>query len=354
MDRSTSKAISGTQVGRRSMLALAGLPLLLAGCGTVGTNPLTRGGRSASDIRVATYLTPSYKDLFPGIEMFVDTASKAEGVSVDLYDSGTLLNAAQTMPGLIQGVADVVVQTSSYVSTSYPILGVYELPFVNEGFEQIRRALAYDSPLSRLINETLRPRGLISLGSMTTTPEWLFTVDRPIEKPEDVRGLRIRTAGQVEGEMVKALGGSPVSMSSAELYEALERGTIDGMVSYMGTVISRDLQNVLRYGTEAHFGDYSVDAYANVDWYDALPSTTREALHNAGKMLTEKGTDHQVAVHEDKYRGIIENSGVELLRLDEQQIATFRKATTPVLEWWKQKVDDPELAEKALKLVRSA
>lgn len=354
MDRSTSKAMTGIPVGRRSMLALAGLPLLLAGCGTVGTNPLTRGGRSASDIRVATYLTPSYKDLFPGIEMFVDTAAKAEGVSVDLYDSGTLLNAAQTMPGLIQGVADVVVQTSSYVSTSYPILGVYELPFVNEGFEQIRRALAYDSPLSRLINETLRPRGLVSLGSITTTPEWLFTVDRPIEKPEDVRGLRIRTAGQVEGEMVKALGGSPVSMSSAELYEALERGTIDGMVSYMGTVISRDLQNVLNYGTEAHFGDYSVDAYANVDWYDSLPNATREALHSAGRKLTEQGTDHQVAVHEDKYRGIIENSGVELLRLDEQQIATFRKATTPVLEWWKQKVDDPELVDKALKLVRSA
>lgn len=354
MDRSTPKAMSDTPVARRSMLALAGLPLLLAGCGTVGTTSLTRGGRSASEVRVATYLTPSYKDLYPGIEMFVDTAAEAEGVSVDLYDSGTLLNAEQTIPGLLQGVADVVIQTSSYVSTSYPILGVYELPFVNEGFEQIRRALAYDGPLTQLINETLRPRGLVSLGSMPTTPEWLFTVDRPVEKPEDVRGLRIRTAGQVEGEMVKALGGSPVSMSSAELYEALERGTIDGMVSYMGTVISRDLQNVLRYGTEAHFGDYSVDAYANVDWYDALPNATREALHNGGRMLSEQGTDHQVAVHEDTYRQIIENSGVEVLTLDEQQTATFRKATTPVLEWWKHKVDDPDLVEKSLKLVRSA
>ena len=354
MDRSTSKAISSAPVGRRSILALASLPLLLAGCGAVGTNSVTRGGRSVSNIRVATYLTPSYKDLFPGIEMLVDTAAKADGVSVDLYDSGTLLNAEQSIPGLVQGVADVVVQTSSYVSTSYPILGVCELPFVNEGFEQIRRALAFDSPLSQLINETLRPRGLISLGAMPTTPEWLFTVDRPIEKPEDVRGLRIRTAGQVEGEMIKTLGGSPVSMSSSELYEALERGTIDGMVSYMGTVISRDLQNVLKYGTDAHFGDYSVDAYANVNWYDALPSTTQKALQDGGRMMTEQGTDHQVAVYEDEYREIIENSGVEILKLDQQQIALFRKATTPVLEWWKQKVDDPELAEKALKLVRSA
>ena len=353
MGRSTPPRPRGRPVSRRTLLA-AGAPLLLAGCGTAGTKPLTRGGRRASDIRVATYLTPSYKDLYPGIEMFVDTAAEAEGTTVDLYDSGTLLSAEQSIPGLIQGVADIAVQTSSYVSTSYPILGVYELPFVNDGFDQVRRALAFDGPLTRLINDTLRPRGLVSLGSMPTTPEWLFTVDRPVEKPEDVAGLRIRTAGHVEGEMIRRLGGSPVSLSSAELYEALERGTIDGMVSYMGTVISRDLQNVLNYATEAYFGDYSVDAYANVHWYDSLPDATREGLADAGRMLNEKGTDHQVAVHEDKYRGLIEGSGVELLTLDEKQRRTFRKATAPVLDWWKHEVGDPELAERALELVRSA
>jgi TRAP-type C4-dicarboxylate transport system substrate-binding protein len=354
MGRSTPKNLSDRLIDRRSLLAMAGLPVLLAGCGTAGTTSLTRGGHSVSDVRVSTYLTPSYEDLYPGIQMFVDTTAKGRGVSVDLYDSGALLNAEQTIPGLLQGVADVVVQTSSYVSTSYPILGVYELPFVNEGFEQIRSALAYDGALSQLINEELRPRGLIRLGSLPTTPEWLFTVDRPIEKPEDVRGLRIRTAGHVEGETIRALGGSPVSLSSAELYEALERGTIDGMVSYMGTVISRDLQNVLKFGTEAHFGDYSVDAYANVHWYDSLPAITREALQAGGKALSVKGTAHEVSIHENEYRGRIEDSGVEIITLDSSQTKSFRQATTPVLQWWKDKVGDTELADRALKMVRSA
>lgn len=355
MDRSVPKSLSTRLVDRRRLLAMAGLPVLLAGCGgTAGTSALTRGGHSASDVRVSTYLTPSYEDLYPGIQMFVDAAAKAKGVSVDLYDSGALLNAEQTIPGLLQGVADVVVQTSSYVSTSYPILGVYELPFVNEGFEQIRKALAYDSPLSRLINENLRPRGLFSLGAMPTTQEWLFTVDRPIEKPEDVRGLRIRTAGHVEGQTIRALGGSPVSLSSAELYEALERGTIDGMVSYMGTVISRDLQNVLKYGTEAHFGDYSVDPYANVHWYDSLPATTREALQAGGKAIAEDGTAHEVSIHENEYRSRIEDSGVEIITLDDAQTERFRQATQPVLQWWKDMVGDSELADRALKMVRSA
>lgn len=354
MDQPPPVGPTRTRVSRRSMLALAGLPLLLAGCGAAGTSPLTRGGRSASDIRLATFLTPKYEDLYPGIEMFVDAADAADGVSVDLFDSGSLLNAEQMIPGLLQGVADVAIQTSSYVSTSYPVLGVYELPFVNEGFDQIRRALAFDGPLQRLINDNLRPRGLVSLGSLPTTPEWLFTVDRPVEKPEDVRGLRIRTAGHVEGETVRALGGSPVSLSSAELYEALDRGTIDGMVGYVGTVISRDLQNVLRYGTEAHFGDYSIDAYANVRWYDSLPESTRRALSAGGRAMAEDGTEKEVSINDNEYRTIIENSGVELTTLDRAQTDAFRAATAPVLDWWKHKVGDPELAEKALKLVRSA
>lgn len=354
MDHSPPTDLPRAPIGRRRMLALAGLPLLLAGCGAAGTSPATRGGRSASDIRLATSLTPKYEDLYPGIEMFVDATADGNGVSVDLFDSGSLLNAEQMIPGLLQGVADVVIQTSSYVSTSYPVLGVYELPFVNEGFDQIRRALTFDGPLSRLINDALRPRGLVSLGSLPTTPEWLFTVDRPIEKPEDVRGLRIRTAGHVEGETIRALGGSPVSLSSAELYEALDRGTIDGMVGYVGTVISRDLQNVLRYGTEAHFGDYSIDAYANVRWYDSLPEATRQALSAGGRAMSVDGTEKEVSINENEYRTIIENSGVELHTVDRAQTEAFRSATTPVLDWWKQKVGDTEFAEKALKLVRSA
>ncbi len=54
--------------------------------------------------------------------------------------------------------------------------------------------------------------------------------------------MRIRVAGEIEGETVKALGAAPVSMGSAEVFEALQRGTIDGMMSYVGTVVSRDLQ----------------------------------------------------------------------------------------------------------------
>ena len=189
---------------------------------------------------------------------------------------------------------------------------------------------------------------------MPTAPEYIWTVDKPILKAGDLKGMRIRTAGNVEGETVKALGGSPVSMSSAEVYEALERGTIDGMISYPGTVISRDLQKVLRFGTAGHFGLYSVDIYSRLDWYEALSDDDRTALNEGAKVYQTDGTAAQLKVHAEDYFPALKEAGLAIVELDEAQSQAFQEATTGVVDWWKGRMEDPAVATKALELVQNA
>ena len=339
---------------RRSLLTLAAAAPLLAAAGCA-PGAAANGLRPDGALRVATYITPGYTDLYPGIERFNEVLDEDLGAGiVDFFDSGALLNAEQLVPGMLRGITDVGFQTSSYVSASFPILGAAELPFINDGFEQMRRALAPESPLIALINKTLEPQGMSSIGAMPCTEQWIFTVDRPITAPDDLRGLRIRTAGHVEGEMVKSMGGAPVSMSSAELYEALERGTIDGMVSYLGTIVSRGLQDILKYGTRAHFGAYSVDAYANTAWLQDTSSQVQDALHDAGAVYAQEGTDIQFQIYEDEYLPLVEESSLEIIDLDDAQTDAFRDATGSVVDWWKSKVGDDDLADRALALVKEA
>lgn len=248
------------RIGRRSLLTAAGLGLLgwaSTGCAT-----------DQRVTRVATYLPESYDDLCPGVQILTGRIDSGSGGALvcDTYPSGTLLGAEQLIPGLLLGVADVVVQTSSYVSSTFPVLGAMERPFGTDDFARRRRALDPAGPLYELINTELAAQNVRLLGGMPCTFEYLWTVDRPILTPEDARGLRIRVAGEIEGETVKALGAAPVFIGSAEVFEALERGTIDGLMSYVGTVYSRDLQEIVRYGTLARFGAYTVDAYCRADW----------------------------------------------------------------------------------------
>lgn len=340
-----------TGVRRRELFRLAALGLAVAGAGgcataTAGTKPST----------VATYIPDSYDDLYPGIQAFMDTATERSGgaLRMDMFNGGTLLGAEQLLPGLLLGVADVMFQTSSYVSSTYAILGAMELPFVSDSFARHRRAIAPGGPLHTLINEQLAPQGVRLLGGIPTSFEYLWTVDRPIRTPEDMRGMRIRVAGEIEGETVKALGGAPVFMGSSEIYEAIERGTIDGMMSYVGTVVSRDLQEIIRYCTVAHFGAYTVDAYCRADWYAEQSPTVRAALDAGGQAIYRQGTDDMVAVHDKDYLPTVRQAGVRMYRPAKSELAAFRDAVAPVYATWRDRLSSPGVAARATGLIEKA
>lgn len=335
---------------RRRMLALSALGTLATACGA------TAPGASSGDdstITAATYIPPAYKDLYPAFPLFMDTARKAhKGLTFDWHHSEKLLTADQLLSGLKQGVADIVFQLSSFLSSSYPIVGVMELPFLNNSFDQQRRALSVDRELHDLINEELATKDLMMLGHMPTSFEWIWTVEKPVREPDDIKGLRIRTAGDVEGATVKAYGASPVSMSSAEVYQALERNTVDGLISYMGTIIGRSLQDVVRYGTVGPFGDYSIDVLVRKGWFDEQPKGVQDALLEAGRVYTEQGTAHMRTVHLENYLPRIEKAGVELYEPQGAALEVFRKAAMPVHDQWREQVGDDALADKALDLIR--
>jgi len=340
------------RIRRRAFLSAAGLGLAglgLAGCAGADNAP-------TGAITTATYIPASYDDLYPGIQTFMDTlvAQTGGAMTCDMFDSGTLLGAEQLLPGLLLGVADVMFQTSSYVSSSYPILGAMELPFGAEDFAKQRRAIDPDGPLFALVNAQLAKQGVRLLGGMPCTFEYLWTVGRPILVPEDARGLRIRVAGEIEGETVKALGAAPVFMGSSEVFEALERGTIDGLMSYVGTVVSRDLQEIVRYATRAHFGAYTVDAYCRADWYDSLPPDRRTALDAAGRALYRDGTEVMAGVHERDYLPSVTAAGVQIVEPDGAELTAFRDAVAPVYGRWHHLVGDPAVADRALQFIESA
>lgn len=355
------KSLRTTRRGNQRLLAvmLTSVAVLAAACGGSDGEDVAEsggGGEAAAEpleITAATYIPPSYDDLYGGFEIFMEEAEEASdgAITFDWYDSGTLLQADQLVPGLTQGVADLIFTTSSYISSTYPILGVYELPFLLDDFEAQREALAYDGELRSFLNEQLAAQNLISLGTMPLTFQWIWTADKKITTPEDIKGMRIRVAGPLEGRTVEALGGSPVTMSSAEVYEALERGTIDGLISYIGTIPGRSLQEVIKYGTAAPFGAYSLDAYARADWFAELPEAQQEALNQAGEVYTDEGTEAMLEIHEGQYRDTIEAAGVEIVELDAEQIAAFEEAVAGTYDEWKATVTDEATADEALQLI---
>jgi len=159
----------------------------------------------------AHYLPPSYKDLFPIIKGFPDYINEhGKGrVHIEHFHSGTLLKSKETIPGLMQGTADIILHVDAAIMGTYPIVGITELPFLYKDMETSYEKLKIGSPLYQLINQELAKKNIIQIATWPILPEYLWTKDKPVRKPKDLKGLRIRVAGRVEAAVIKALGAAP-------------------------------------------------------------------------------------------------------------------------------------------------
>lgn len=289
---------------------------------------------------VADYLPPAYDDYFPATQIFVDQANKiGKGkVKIDLFHSGKLLQAKELIPGLMAGTADIIIHTDSYVTGTSPILGILELPFLYKDEFDYSRKTRIGTPLFNLINQELAKQNLIVLSYCASTPEHIWTVKKPVRGAEDLKGMRIRTAGWVEAEVVKTLGAASTNLPSAELYEALKRGTVDAAICYAGTIPGRTLQETLKYVNKGYFGSYCREPFMRLDKWQALPQDIKDILTAAGKAMEEEGFNTLMKVHKEKYWPLILKAGVKVIEPTPEEVKKFKEALLPVWEWWKKQV----------------
>ncbi|MDY7033669.1 MAG: TRAP transporter substrate-binding protein [Thermodesulfobacteriota bacterium] len=299
----------------------------------------------------AHYAPPSYKDLYPCLTAFVDYINEhGKGrVHIEAYGSGTLLKAKELLPGLMQGTADIIGHCDAYLMGTYPILGISELPFLYPDMETSYEKLKIGSPLYPLVNQELAKKNLFMLAPWPILPEYIWTKDKPIRKPGDLKGLRIRVAGRIEAKVIKALGGAPTSLSSAELYEALQRGTVDGVMCTPTTIPGRGVQKTVNYVTKSNFASYSAQLYMRLDKWKSLPPDVRELFTEGAKVFGSGVFKYAVPYWNEETWPAIKKGGVKEIELSQEEEEEFKKRLKPVWDWWTKQLP-PGVGEKAIRL----
>ena len=110
-----------------------------------------------------------------------------------------------------------------------------------------------------------------------------FNNKRPLTRPDDFKGVKMRTFSKGDADTLKALGAAPTVMSSSEMYMALQRGTVDGATTGMPAAVSRKVHEVQKHMTEANYTTAQFIVQANLKWWEKLPQDQRDAILKAGK-----------------------------------------------------------------------
>ncbi|BEH12986.1 C4-dicarboxylate ABC transporter [Marinobacter shengliensis] len=149
---------------------------------------------------------------------------------------------------------------------------------------------------------------------------------KPVSKPEDMKGLRLRTATPQHARWVEAMGGKAVTMTTGEAFEALSQRVVDGTVTSISDVISFNLGEVTSHITLLDVGTFHSLANHSVrnSVWNSLSVANREALVKASIIANVRTTARWLEMVEEGKKVALD-SGLEILEPSEELVAAMNE-----------------------------
>jgi TRAP-type C4-dicarboxylate transport system substrate-binding protein len=201
---------------------------------------------------------------------------KATGgeVKIQIYPGSVLADHRNAYDRVLNGVADIVFGLHGILGKTFQKSTVTGLPgFVATG-EQCAAALwqLYASGVIADEYEKVRPLGFACF------PPTSIVSHKPLRSLDDIKGMKISVNSRLYGQAVEILGGAPITLATTELYQGLQRGTVDAAMVGLAAVAAYKLQEVASYFFEAPFGQTTEYLLMNKQSYAKLPTAARQAF----------------------------------------------------------------------------
>jgi len=201
-------------------------------------------------------------------------------ITVTVYPAGQMGNLKTVVEGLQIGSHDLV-RTLDVIAALLPETDVFNLPYLFQDRKRFERAIA--DPLVEKMLDKYRAKGIVIVSWWENGFRHMTNNKRPIRKPEDLRGLKMRTPpNPVRIEMFRLFGGNPAPLPYEELYSALQQGVFDGQENPLNNIRTSKFQEVQKYlSLTAHVYNPQWLAMSRIKW-DALPEWGKAAIKKAG------------------------------------------------------------------------
>jgi tripartite ATP-independent transporter DctP family solute receptor len=161
------------------------------------------------------------------------------------YGSSQLGGDSEMMKKLKLGTIDLV-QPSTVMSSYVPSFGLFEMPYLVKDREHMAR-IRDEVVFPKLVPDADKV-GYHVLGVWENGFRQITNNKRPIHKPEDLQGVKLRTPkGTWRVKMFKAYGANPTPLAFSEVFVALQTGAMDGQENPLAQIVSGRFYEVQKY-----------------------------------------------------------------------------------------------------------
>lgn len=272
-------------------------------------------------------------------------AEKTEGrVNIRMYPNASLVKGEQTREATAvrQGVADMAVASASNWSSQFRALSIFSLPFFVPDIDGT--AALIRGNLGNLVRDNMDKAGIVTLAWGSSGYRQLSNALRPVQAPADLKGMRIRVIGlPLFMDFFKALGAAPVQLNLTGVPDALQKKAIDGQdnplsvfTGFKFNEMGQKYLTVWNYPAEPIFIAVNKNVWNN--WSREDQQRVREAAEQAMSETAPILTSQAAAQAVDVTVGQLEQAGVQVTRLTDQQKAAFKNAAAGVLQNWSERI----------------
>ena len=258
----------------------------------------------------------------------VDTLSKGR-LRIEVHGDASLGDAATMLKAVQNGSLDITANTQGPVAAIVPEFNAFGMPFLFADSASAWRVL--DGPVGQLLAKKSEAKGLVVLGLWENGLRHFSNSVRPLLKPADFSGLKIRTPPDpVTRDIVEALGGKAHQINYTNLYDALRVGIVDGQENPLVNMQLSHLDEVQKYvSLTAHKYEITPLLIGKRAW-DALPEADREVLLEAAKEATRFQRELIRKAERDAHRELMARG----VRIDKVDTRPFVTATARIYDKW--------------------
>ncbi|TSI09303.1 TRAP transporter substrate-binding protein [Lysinibacillus sp. BW-2-10] len=327
---------------KNTMLAFIAMgTLMVAGCGSSENVSQTSGSNQEEmAVRIA-YNLPKEHAVGVYFETLADEIEKrTEDTSIKLtaqtFSDGQLYNDTQMTDAISQGGVEIGgINAGMITSDSAQLLESFDMPFLFKSWGAEKAAI--EGEYGQLISEDFEKLNVKVIGWAKYGTVGVYG-NHQIRVPDDIEKKKMRSVGKAVTEWLEDTGASPTSMSSQEVFQAMERKMIDGFVTGNSSIIERSFFEVTKHAVDMNLTHTSFPAGANLDWWNGLPEDVQKAILEASEVAIAASRDK--AFEDDKiYKEKMKENGMELYQPTGKELQAWYDSANTIQEEFAKKSD---------------
>ncbi|HOI74534.1 MAG TPA: TRAP transporter substrate-binding protein [Syntrophales bacterium] len=254
--------------------------------------------------------------------------SRTQGaLTVTIFPNAKLGDERTLLERMKMGIVDAGIITSGPIINFVPSFGVIDLPFLFRDPKHAYKVL--DGGIGQKLMADLESQGWKGLAFGERGFRNLTNSKRPVNTPNDIKGLKIRVMqNPVYVDSFKALGANAVPMAWTEVLTALQQGTVDGQENPLNVIMAFKLYETQKY--------LSITRHAYAPAPIIMSMSTWKKLTPAQQGIVKKAAQ-EAAEYERAWDNRMEAGWLKELKAKGMVVASpnlnsFRKAVKPVYD----------------------